>query len=289
MTINPNSDSTPLPLLRYFVYELQDPKNNSVFYVGKGTARRAEDHEREALKSEDGESKKTDKITEINSRSDESENKVRIVIIGRYDSEDKAYAVESTLIKWIYGFDNLTNKVRGHHHDTIRSRGEIGMVKGIDKNKEANVAGQYTQDNLNKIVDHRIIEKLKSLSEKLVERFGIRTSEPDISIPQDPTIWLEVSERLRIQIKLGLSGEQIKLNYRISSREHYDYFIRLMANLGIKISKRKDRTNCYAAFTETRTIGTGGEGRRISYKDAEELADILKKAIKDVQNSVSAS
>ncbi len=227
MAINPNSDSTTLPLLKYFVYELQDPKGNSVFYVGKGTARRAEEHEREALKSEDGESKKTDKIKEIKSRSDEGENKVRIVIIGRYDSEDKAYAVESTLINWIYGFDNLTNKVRGHNHNTIRSQGEIGMVKGIDENKEANVIGQYTEEMLAKIVDHQIVEKLESLSGNL-KQIGIRTSEPDISNPQDPTIWLEVNERLRIQIKLGLSGELIKLNYRISSREHYDYFIKLM-------------------------------------------------------------
>lgn len=280
MAINPNSDSTILPLLKYFVYELRDPKGNSVFYVGKGTARRAEEHEKEALKSEDGESKKTDKIIEIKSRSDEGENKVRIVIIGRYDSEEKAYAVESTLIKWVYGFDNLTNKVMGHNHNSIRSRGELGLVKGIDKNKEVNFAGEYSQELKDKITDLNIEYKLECLKGNLFKH-GIQTSEPDISNPQDPTIWLKVNERLRIQIKLGFTG-QIKLNYRIISREHYDYFIKLMDDLGIKISKRKDRKNCYAAFPETRTQGSGGEGRNITYKDVDELVEILKNSTKEI-------
>lgn len=284
MATNPKSDSTTVPLLKYFVYELQDPKDNSVFYVGKGTARRAEEHEREALKTEVGESKKTDKITEIKSRVDDGENKVRIVIIGRYDSEEKAYAVESTLIKWVYGFDNLTNKVRGHNHNTIRSRGDIGMVKGIDKNKKANITGDYTQEILEKIADNQIMEKLEYLKGNLGKN-GIRTSEPDISTPQDPTIWLKVNERLRIQIKLGLSGELIKLNYRISSPEHYHYFTKLMDGLGIKISKRNDKRDCYAAFSETRTKGSGGEGRCISYKDVKNLVKILQDSMKEISES----
>lgn len=153
--------------------------------------------------------------------------------------------------------------------------GETVIVGGVDENKKANVSGQHTQECLEKISDHQIMEKLACLKGNLVKH-GIRTSEPDISNPQDPTVWLEVNERLKIQIKLNLSGKKITLNYRPSSPEHYDYFIKLMDDLGLKVSKPKDKRDCYAAFAETKAKGKGGEGRNITYKDVDELVEILK-------------
>ena len=43
------------------------------------------------------------KIQEIEKRG----KNVYRVIIGRYETEEEALSVEATLIKWVYGFDNI--------------------------------------------------------------------------------------------------------------------------------------------------------------------------------------
>ena len=36
--------------MKYYVYHLIDPRDNSVFYIGKGTGNRINDHQKEALR-----------------------------------------------------------------------------------------------------------------------------------------------------------------------------------------------------------------------------------------------
>jgi len=114
-------------LKRFYVYELIDPKNNNAFYVGKGQGERALTHGFEAG-DERSNSKKAQRIREIRERGQEE----RVVVIGRFDTEAEAYSVESTLIHWVYGIDNLTNIQGGHGSKFIRPRKEFAILMHLD-------------------------------------------------------------------------------------------------------------------------------------------------------------
>jgi hypothetical protein len=115
-------------LLKYFVYELRDPRDLQVFYVGKGSGTREEAHQ------EGEESRKGKKILEIKNSGHEP---IR-VIVGRFQEERQAFAVEAVLIKWVYGKENLFNEVNGHGHRLIRPEAErrnknFSKIEGIDR------------------------------------------------------------------------------------------------------------------------------------------------------------
>lgn len=95
----------------YYVYLLIDPRNNEVFYVGKGIHSRVKQHTYEAKKS----NKETDKIKRINDILN-SGNKVKEVIYSSRNTEDEAFDKEDELINF---FTNnypgqLTNIQSGH-------------------------------------------------------------------------------------------------------------------------------------------------------------------------------
>ncbi len=93
----------------YYVYVLVDPRDGSVFYVGKGTGQRLLAHGYEAmLKSDPGpRSGKVARIREIR----EAGFEPRIDVVRHGLSEDQALLVETVLIDSVAG---LTNKVAGH-------------------------------------------------------------------------------------------------------------------------------------------------------------------------------
>jgi hypothetical protein len=91
---------------RFFVYDLIDPRDDKVFYVGKGQKQRPYDHEREALKGV--QSEKCDRIREIL----ESGNSVKIDIVKRFSDETEAYQFEAERVEQI-GLANLTNVIPG--------------------------------------------------------------------------------------------------------------------------------------------------------------------------------
>ena len=89
-------------MAEYYVYELVDPRNNKVFYVGKGLRGRVDQHEREARKGK--QSKKCDLIREI-------EASGRSIIkrkVSAFQSEVYAFRAEAELIER-YRLENLTN------------------------------------------------------------------------------------------------------------------------------------------------------------------------------------
>lgn len=99
----------------HYVYMLIDPRDNSIFYVGKGYGNRVFDHVNGALKSEaDGDNEKCALIREIV----ESENKVKHFIVRWGLSEDEALSIESVLIDLfshpIFKAGDLKNKIEGH-------------------------------------------------------------------------------------------------------------------------------------------------------------------------------
>lgn len=87
---------------KYYVYELIDPRTDEVFYVGKGSGDRIDQHERETA---DGvSSKKCNKIRKIQNEG---------FLIGKrkiafFKDEKSAYEFEDERIR-LYGKPNLTN------------------------------------------------------------------------------------------------------------------------------------------------------------------------------------
>jgi hypothetical protein len=95
-----------LERIGFYVYALRDPRDRSVFYIGKGTGNRVFQHAAAAVASPLP-SDKLDRIREIRSK----DMDVVYEIIRHGMTEDQALAVESALIDWT---DGLTNEVAGH-------------------------------------------------------------------------------------------------------------------------------------------------------------------------------
>lgn len=102
----------------FYVYALVDPRNNSVFYIGKGTGNRVFSHEIESGKSKESEKNKLKKIREI----EDSGFSVKRLIINWGLTENEAFVAEATLINLLNRMPDiqLTNEVSGHHvHESL--------------------------------------------------------------------------------------------------------------------------------------------------------------------------
>jgi hypothetical protein len=88
----------------YYVYVWMDSSTKRVSYVGKGQGERI--------------FRQTKEDKEIHS------SELRLVI-GRFDTDEEAFAVESTLIHWVYGIENLNNKQSGHGSYAVRNKGDL--------------------------------------------------------------------------------------------------------------------------------------------------------------------
>lgn len=92
--------------MKYFVYDLIDPRSGVTFYVGKGKGNRPKHHIKEAMSGV--QSRKCELIREIIQGGLE----VRIAIVERFSCEAKAYDFEAERIAAI-GLENLTNVMPG--------------------------------------------------------------------------------------------------------------------------------------------------------------------------------
>lgn len=97
----------------FYVYALVDPRDDKVFYIGKGNGNRVFLHELESGKQQNSEKKKLQKIREIES----SGNYVKRLIINWGLSEDEAFIAEASLINLLNCMPDikLKNEVSGHH------------------------------------------------------------------------------------------------------------------------------------------------------------------------------
>ena len=102
----------------FYVYALIDPRNDQIFYIGKGTGNRVFAHEAESGKSPRSEKAKLQQIQEIESTGHE----VKRLILNWGLTEEEAFAAEATLINLMNYIspDALTNAVAGHHvHESL--------------------------------------------------------------------------------------------------------------------------------------------------------------------------
>ena len=155
----------------FYVYLLTDPKDNSIFYVGKGKGDRCTQHQREAER-ELPITQKQQKIHEIN----ESGRQVKPIIIGRFETEQEALAVESVLIHWVYGIDFLTNDTSGHGVESIRPKGNYEELQGIDEPELSYSARARENRERNNIVPY-----LNELKELIESKYDIQFDEINTS------------------------------------------------------------------------------------------------------------
>lgn len=119
----------------YYVYALVDPRNDKVFYIGKGIGNRVFSHEIESGKSPASEKKKLHKIRDI----EENGYSVKRLIVNWGLSEDEAFIAEATLINLLNRMPEiqLTNEVSGHHiHESLTTEEFELMYGAVPLEKE---------------------------------------------------------------------------------------------------------------------------------------------------------
>ena len=114
--------------LQYYVYALIDPRNNEVFYIGKGNNDRVFQHEWE--KDTNTESAKHHRINAIK-KSGKSVKKV-ILLYGL--TEESAFSAESALINLVNftSTHKLTNVMSGHHAKRVLTVEEFELFHGAE-------------------------------------------------------------------------------------------------------------------------------------------------------------
>lgn len=171
--------------MSYYVYELVDPRTNTVFYVGKGKKSRVKAHEVEAKKGVS--SLKCDRIREIWADGFEVTN----VRVASFSDEQDAYDFEAARI-CEYGLNNLTNiapgggGVRGaptiyHDRVVVRAAAECINRTGNGSIKGVLINGSYLDlVEILKIYKERAFEVISrrglQWSNEISVRFGVEFS-----------------------------------------------------------------------------------------------------------------
>lgn len=121
-SINENGD--------YYVYGLVDPRNDKIFYIGKGTGNRVFQHVAETKKNPESEKEKLQTIKNI----ENDGYQVKHIIINFGLTEKEALASEASLINLMEysSADSLKNIVAGHHSVGCLSAEEIEKKYGAE-------------------------------------------------------------------------------------------------------------------------------------------------------------
>lgn len=114
----------------YYVYVLRNPVTKNIFYVGKGKGNRLVDHFLKSKKDEKSDIERLDQIRQLIKNGHRPKDIGRI--IARVEREDTAFMIESFYIKFVVGFNNLTNIQPGHHFSNFRALGDWEARHGFD-------------------------------------------------------------------------------------------------------------------------------------------------------------
>lgn len=150
--------------LKSYVYCLVDPRDNKVFYIGKGTGNRIFQHAEDALK-EDAASLKLDTIREIIG----ARLKVKYYIVRHGLTEEEAYLVESVLIDMFtysqFNLESVLTNIQAGHHQWDKG------VKTIDEIKCLYDCKTLEPQKTDKLI---CININKTYNRPDVDQFGVR-------------------------------------------------------------------------------------------------------------------
>lgn len=171
----------------------------------------------ESTEDDSAESPKERQIREIK----DGGREVLECILGRFDTEAEAYAVESILIQWVYGrigFGGiLTNIQPGHHHIHIRSRGNFEKNERLDiPQKMRSDSGEYSRQALQKLVDRNIPEIAEDAVSHLREMID---NDPDLKgkIDIDAPIFMESGRYVGAITRFGEENVVLRLQFTCNS------------------------------------------------------------------------
>jgi len=148
-----NLSQNTIEKLGSYVYLLIDPRNNKIFYVGKGKGNRINQHLLGALYDNTKETEKIKRIREIQN----AKLEVKHAVLRHELTDKEALEVESAVID-VLGKDNLTNIVKGHNSE------DKGIMKLEDikikyEAEEANIEEPAILININNLYQRDMSEK----------------------------------------------------------------------------------------------------------------------------------
>lgn len=132
----------------YYVYALKDPRNNEIFYIGKGINNRVFAHEVEAGKDTASEKAKIQRINEIKN----SGNEVQRFLLQTNLTEEGAFDAESAAINLLNLQGKLSNIVSGH--------GELHEATSVEEFDKLYGAEELKKDD---ITDNLLCIKINRL------------------------------------------------------------------------------------------------------------------------------
>ena len=226
LTITSFSEKAIESLNGFYVYALIDPRNEKVFYIGKGTGNRVFSHEIESGKSRDSEKKKIQRIHEI----ENSGHSVKRLILNWGLSENEAFVAEATLINLLNRTPDiqLTNEVSGHHvHESLTTE-EFELQYGAVPLEKEDIKHSILVIKINKLYRRGMSEEelydavrgfwaasLKSIEARKVKYvFGVYNGL--IVAVYKPDVWYYGYEMIDVPQKGILNPEDYeRLKYRI--------------------------------------------------------------------------
>ena len=190
--------------LKYYVYALVDPRDNRIFYVGKGTGNRVYHHAQAAL-TEDTQNLKLATIREIKGLGLD----VKYYIIRHNLTEQEAYLVESSIIDLLtfpaFNKGNiLTNVVSGHHQ----------WNEGIKTDEEVNIL--YDCPKIEPILGDRLLLVSLNKSYKQSKAIGIYRRDSDYESARK--YWkIAAHEAKKINYILGVYKGVVRIIIKVNS------------------------------------------------------------------------
>ncbi len=213
-------------LKKYYVYALIDPRDvseNGILYIGKGKDTRGQAHATKALsfkeltktvEDNDRQSEKHKKIQEIYKATNE---KPIVRVIGRFDTNEEAFAVEAVLIQYCYGLTrsggSLTNIVLGHNSRHFRHKGDFELTSRLDIPKVNRIVGEYSKSEVDKLISNNIPE----IAEETVEQLrALIASDPDLKnkIQIDNPQFVESGRYVGAVVNFGEDDVIMRLQFR---------------------------------------------------------------------------
>ena len=142
--------------LKAYVYALIDPRDNKIFYIGKGNNSRVFSHINEAIINP----RETEKLETIRAIKCENE-KVKHFIIRHGLEENEAFMLESVLIDFLTFKDfadvaKITNIASGHHffNQGIKTVEECEILYNCEELKNEDIKHNILLININKTFDN---------------------------------------------------------------------------------------------------------------------------------------